>query len=184
MHASAVYKIVSDCGGAVGVGGVLVTMPDGDVLSAYAGVFQASDGSTVSTSDGSGGGGGNLGGTGYVRTLMRMAGADVGPTPGDPGSTSIMICGPDVARLAMLGAMGNLVTSPGDAAGSGAAVVPGGQPFATVVVDAYTGKLAFLQPYSSMRTFFLEAMLVISILAIARLSLVTKETVVLKDPSK
>lgn len=40
------------------------------------------------------------------------------------------------------------------------------------MVDVYTGKLALVHSFSSMKTYFLETIVVVSTLAIAKLSIV------------
>lgn len=50
------------------------------------------------------------------------------------------------------------------------------------VVDAFTGKLAVHMPYDSVRGYFVEALLVISIIVITRLSFVRNVTI--NVPSK
>jgi hypothetical protein len=50
------------------------------------------------------------------------------------------------------------------------------------VVDTYTGKLSIHMPYDAVRGYFVEALLVISILVITRLSFVRNVTYKLPQP--
>lgn len=45
---------------------------------------------------------------------------------------------------------------------------------ATVVFDVYTGRLVVVTPYSIMRSYFLETLLLVSVVALTRLSMVRK----------
>lgn len=64
----------------------------------------------------------------------------------------------------MLAVLGNFVHAPGDH--------PGG--IATVAVDVYTGRMVVVPPYSTLRERFLETLLLISVLVIARLAFLRK----------
>lgn len=68
----------------------------------------------------------------------------------------------DLLRVAMLAALGNFVNAPGDHPGE----------IATVAVDVYSGRIVVVPPYSALRESFLETLLVISVLVIARLTFV------------
>jgi hypothetical protein len=50
------------------------------------------------------------------------------------------------------------------------------QSMPTVVIDAYTGRLAMRTPYDAVRGYFVEALLVISIIVISRLTFVRNNT--------
>lgn len=144
----------------------------------------------------------------YALALMGAVGAEaiVAPPPQQqqpplaPGGTSetgaaaaaegatvvtLRVCGEDFARIALLAVVGNFVSpaprgpavapnSVGGGAGRAGASLP------TVVVDVETGRLQVVSSLSSLRAYFLEAMLVVSVLAIARLSMVQTVTVVVR----
>lgn len=77
---------------------------------------------------------------------------------------------PTSPRIFLLGVVGNFVTSPSDPKISSSQ--SSSEPIASIVMDVYTGRLALVHPFSAIRTYFLETMLIVSILAIAKLSLV------------
>jgi hypothetical protein len=128
----------------------------------------------------------------YMQGLMRAVGVLLEPPPPGPVASAseqpeaqnatlpmvFRMCGDSVGRLMLLGVVGNFVTSPSSSSssssGGGAA---SSQPASSdtmpsVVIDAYTGRLEMVGSLSVMRAYFLETMLIISILAIARLALV------------
>ena len=93
---------------------------------------------------------------------------------GDIVAHTVEICGHNMTRILMLAVLGNFVSSPTDPKyGSQSSA----DTLATVVVD-YTGSLVVVHSFATMRTYFLESLLFISIIAIARLSLVKKVTLV------
>lgn len=146
-----------------GVQGVLVRATNAEFFDAYAGVFYMSDGSQI----GAGGGDGLGASSAYFYTLMGAVGAEVIAADG-PG-VAFRVCGAgNATRLALLAAVGNFVSPAADQLGT----TTGGARLPTVVVDARTGQLDLVGSLSAMRAYFLEAMLVVSILAIARLSMV------------
>ena len=103
-----------------------------------------------------------------------------------------------MVNLLLLGVVGNFVTNPGESfccsqtaltacekpsalitllsgdpalsASNTASAVP------SVVVDTYTGRLVVRMPYDAIRGYFIEALLVISIIVITRLSFVRNVT--------
>jgi hypothetical protein len=83
---------------------------------------------------------------------------------------TVEICGQDMPRILMLAVLGNFVSSPSDPKYSSQSTE---ETLATVVVD-YTGSLVVVHSFATMRTYFLESLLFISIIAMARLSLVKK----------
>lgn len=84
----------------------------------------------------------------------------------------LQICGQDVIDLILLAVVGNFVTNPSDPAitSSTYSAVP------SIVVDTYTGKLVVRMPYDAVRSYFIEALLIISIIVITRLSFVRNVT--------
>ena len=92
------------------------------------------------------------------------------------GSHTVEICGHDMTRILMLAVLGNFVTTPVDPNYNSESSV---NTLATVVVD-YTGNLIIVNSFATMRTYFLETLLFVSIVAIARLSMVKKVVFVKK----
>lgn len=113
--------------------------------------------------------GGGFLASGATRNVLGLLG-DVGAAV-DDNVTSMVVCEGDLLRLGMLAVLGNFVTGPED----GRLGSPGST--AAVVVDVYTGALVVTPSYSVTREYFLEALLVLSVLAIARLTLVRRVSV-------
>lgn len=87
----------------------------------------------------------------------------------DLGSDVLKICGKDVVNLLLLAAVGNFVAGPSDANISPQSSM---KSMPSVVIDAYTGQLVMHTPYDAVRGYFVEALLVISIIVISRLTFV------------
>jgi hypothetical protein len=157
---------------AAGVNGVRIHMPVNEFSQAYSATFRMSDGSSIVDSadndmehmDAA---------FHHMKTLMTAVGArnvnDSEHIYGSIGHT-VDICGENMTRILMLAVVGNFVSSPIDPNYSSQTSA---ETLATVVVD-YTGSLVVVHSFATMRTYFLESLLFISILAIARLSLVKK----------
>jgi hypothetical protein len=75
--------------------------------------------------------------------------------------------------MMLLAAVGNLVSRAGDPNESPQSSM---QSMPTVVIDAYTGRLAMRTLYNAVRGYFVEALLVISIIVISRLTFVCNNT--------
>ena len=69
--------------------------------------------------------------------------------------------------------MGNFVASPSDLNISPQSSM---QSMPSVVIDTYTGELVMHTPYDSVRGYFVEALLFISIIVISRLTFVRNNT--------
>jgi hypothetical protein len=93
--------------------------------------------------------------TSYAQLLMHNVGVNSSTSP-----TRSHVCTSSLMNLYMLAAVGNFATH-GDEAMINS--------LPSVVVDAYTGKLATLRSYADTRTIFLETLLVVCIIAIARI---------------
>lgn len=79
--------------------------------------------------------------------------------------------------LLLLATVGNFVARAGSSQGdSGSDRVSSMHGMPSVVVDAYTGQLVMHTPYDSVRGYFVEALLVISIIVICRLAFVRNNT--------
>ncbi len=76
-------------------------------------------------------------------------------------------------NILLLAAVGNFVSHLGDPKLSQQSSL---QSMPTVVIDSYTGRLSMRTPYDSVRGYFVEALLVISIIVISRLTFVRKNT--------
>lgn len=154
---------MATCSKSSSVKAIQLNFTVGDFVGVFAKTFVLSDGSTpvVSPSTSSG-----FLASGALKNVVGMLG-DVGVRVGDNG-TSLVVCEDDLLRIGMLAVLGNFVSTPMDQE----VQVPG--TIATVVVDVYTGALVVIPPYNVLREYFLETLLVISVLAIARLSLVRR----------
>lgn len=105
-----------------------------------------------------------------------MVGAYVNETASLSPSSSgdvIQICGRDVVDLLLLAVVGNFVSTPDDPNLSPQSSM---RSMPTVVIDTYTGELVMHTPYDAVRGYFVEALLVISILVISRLTFVRNNT--------
>ena len=81
----------------------------------------------------------------------------------------MQICGNDALNLLLLAVVGNFVSGPGDPAISSQSSL---ETMPSVAIDAYTGQLVMHTPYDAVRGYFVEALLVLSIIAISRLTFV------------
>jgi hypothetical protein len=105
------------------------------------------------------------------------------------------VCGDSILDMMMLSVVGNFVASPTSL--NNEATVPSvvRKPFTATaaqapqnlkmcsfkqVMDAYTGQLVVHMPYDAVRGYFVEALLVISIIVITRISFVRNVTYNLK----
>jgi hypothetical protein len=79
----------------------------------------------------------------------------------------------DVLDLILLAVVGNFVVSPGDPNISPQSSM---KSMPSVVIDTYTGELVMHTPYDAVRGYFVEALLVISIIVISRLTFVRNNT--------
>lgn len=132
-----------------------------EFYASYARIFQLSDGSSLLQPSASAS---SQDAAKYTQQLLHA----VGVSSSLSGNTIAMnACGKDAMDILLLAAVGNLVSNPSD-------MNPVGTP--TIVMDAYTGKLAVYMPYDTVRGYFVEALLIISILVITRLSFVRNIT--------
>lgn len=157
--------------------GILVTVSDAEFFVAYSKVFKMSDGSKVDPLTSTIGAqtiGSNIS-FNYTHTLMRMVGVD--RIDQQPGNSTFLLCGNDFGRLALFAVLGNFASS---TVGDPNQATMGG----SVVVDPFTGMLVRAGDYKSVRSYFVEALLVISILVIARISMVRSVTVVQRKLGK
>jgi hypothetical protein len=157
-----------------GEAGMRIHMPVNEFAHAYTDTFRMSDGSIMVDSADS-----DLehmdAAFHHMKTLMASVGANK-YTPVGSNQTyhnvghTVDICGSNMTRILMLAVLGNFVSSPVDPKYSSQSSE---ETLATVVVD-YTGSLVVVHSFATMRTYFLESLLFISIISIARLSLVKR----------
>ena len=161
-----------------------ITVPHSILLHAYSKGFRLSDGSrmtlheekesnTTSATDT----------VNYMRDMLRNMRVDSedhsSGTPGQPRSVVFHLCGDDIMQLFIFGMIGNFVTDPTDQSLS---TQVSSESVASVVIDVYTNKLILVNSFNIIRTYFLETLLVISIIAIARLALVRNVTKIVPNP--
>lgn len=91
------------------------------------------------------------------------------------GSLAFKICTAQAMDLLFLSIIGNFVTTPAD---PDMATASSAQGLATVVIDVFTGSIVLVNSFGLIRTYFLEALLIVSVLAISRLAVVRKVVVV------
>jgi hypothetical protein len=82
-------------------------------------------------------------------------------------------CVQDVVDILLLAAVGNFVSRLGD---PNLLQQSSQQSMPTVVIDSYTGRLSMRTPYNAVRGYFVEALLVISIIVISRLTFIRNNT--------
>lgn len=152
---------------------VQVTTDNAEFFDVFASQFRLSDGSLVSASAREAGAETSEQWAGRAREFAQRFLGNVGVTV-VPGSTAqsafaIQICDKHVLRNVLLSVVGNFVLSPGDPEASPSSST---QAPPTVVVDPYTWDLMTHVSYSGVRGYFVEALLVVSIVVIARLTFV------------
>ena len=170
-----------DVVGAGGTPGIAINVTAREFYSSFASIFKLSDGSTVKPPSAE-----RMESITYIQELMYTVGITVNQTAsvasnGMYEGDILQICGQDVLDLILLSVVRNFVTSPSDPSLSpstgAASTVP------SVVVDTYTGRLVVKMPYDAVRGYFIEALLVISIIVITRLSFVRNVTYKLQMPA-
>lgn len=141
-----------------------------EFLNTFSQVFHMSDGSQLQMTTGNSSA--SILNSYAVTNILSIMG-DVGVTHSVEGN-SLTVCESDILKVIMLASLGNFVTSPVDE-------IIGSASIAQVVVDVYTGRLVVVIPYNSLRSYFLETLLVISVIGIARLSLVRSVNIGVKN---
>lgn len=124
----------------------------------------------------------------YMQELMYAVGISVNETASAASNGMyegdvLQICGQDVVDLILLGIVGNFVTNPSDPQLSSSSAASASTTVPSVVIDTYTGRLVVNMPYDAVRGYFIEALLVISIIVITRLSFVRNVTYKITLPS-
>lgn len=149
---------------------VNIRVPRHSLLSTYANMFELSDGSAFSLhleehrdTDAA------RNTVTAISNLFAHMGVARIPDPQDAEHITFQICTENVARILFFAVKGNFVTSPSDPT---LAPHTDSETLASVVIDVYTNQLKLVNSISTIRTYFLETLLVLSIVAIARLGLV------------
>lgn len=157
---------------------VVIRAAKADVLQAYSNIFKMSDGSTPSPSAGGDATANTQLSVSYVGTLLEAVGVEMEDVV-DVGNdkVDIKVASGQVVEVLLLAIMGNFVSRSSDA-DKGSLQSSASDTLPRVVVDVYTGKLQLVSSFSTLRAYFLETLLIISVISIARLSLVRKVTAV------
>lgn len=156
--------------------GIAINVTAKEFYASFASIFRLSDGSTIRPPSAE-----RMESVRYMQELMYSVGISVNESASAASNGMyegdiLQICGQDVVDLILLAVVGNFVTSPSDpslsspSTGGAASTVP------SVVIDTYTGRLVVRMPYDAVRGYFIEALLVISIIVITRLSFVRNVT--------
>lgn len=156
--------------------GVVLTLNEREFFTAYSRVFHMSDGSSIDIPEGESPVAWSSHGKSlnYMRTMLAALGVR---SDNENGALTFRICTAQAMDLLFLSIVGNFVTSPADPDFTPSSSVHG---LATVVVDVFTGAIVLVNSFNSIRTYFLEALLIISVLAISRLAIVRKVVTVTK----
>ena len=77
-----------------------------------------------------------------------------------------------------MGVIGNFVTDPSDP--ELLAESHGNKALASIMIDVHTGRLTLVNSFNVLRSYFLETLLIVSVIVIVRLSLVRNVTIVEK----
>ncbi len=151
---------------AVGVPGIAVHVSVVEFYSSFASIFRLSDGSTISVPAQD-----RTESLEYIQDMLGSVGVYVNKSDSSssPFGDVLQICGKDVVDMLLLAVVGNFVAGPGDPNISPQSSM---KSMPSVVIDAYTGQLVMHTPYDAVRGYFVEALLVISIIVISRLTFV------------
>jgi hypothetical protein len=174
------YNLANDCS-PLDKNGIRIRMTRSEFFDTYISIFDMSDGSNIDDlySDNSTGKmtlkGSSLN---YTSSLLRLVGVEELSPAGESDMMTFQVCGIDMVKIFMLGIIGNFVTS--TKKGADEASQNG---LAKVVIDVYTGRLTLVNSFSVVRSYFLETMLIISILAVAKLTIIRNVKVVVVKAS-
>jgi hypothetical protein len=166
-YATAYRTFEISCGDTDGIG---IQMTTSDFTDAYTQTFHMSDGSKIVDSADSGDMEHMNAAFERMKVMMSAIGAVQDNNQSVAVEHTVRICGQNMTRILMLAVLGNFVSSPADPKYNSQSSA---ETLATVVVD-YSGSLVVVHSFATMRTYFLESLLFISIIAMARLSLVKK----------
>ena len=154
--------------------GLAVNVTAKEFYASFASIFKLSDGSTMRPPSAE-----RMESIRYMQELLYSVGISVNESASAAANGMyegdvLQICGQDVVDLILLSIVGNFVTNPSDPSLSPSTGATSTVP--SVVVDTYTGRLVVRMPYDAVRGYFIEALLVISIIVITRLSFVRNVT--------
>jgi hypothetical protein len=169
------FTVVENCNNPLGtpggtgvegvrVPGIAVHASASEFYSSFASIFRLSDGSTISVPAQE-----RTESLEYIQGMLKSVGVYVNKTDTTAHGDVLQICGKDVVDMLLLAVVGNFVASPGDPNISPQSSM---KSMPSVVIDAYTGQLVMHTPYDAVRGYFVEALLVISIIVISRLTFV------------
>lgn len=154
---------------------IQLTISSTEFFHVYAKTFAMSDGSEIQS---------DLSQTGsnnpllqksfrYIHTLMSDIGIEATHYSTNNSHVNFRICNHDLVEIILFAVVGNFVTNPDDTDFS---TQSSASNLASLVIDVYTGQLIVVNSYNAIRSLFLEALLVICIIIIARLSFVRTVT--------
>lgn len=103
----------------------------------------------------------------FERMLQKTRDVGANYTVTEAGEYNITLCQQDFSRVLLLSVLGNFVTKPVEAQGQAQLSYTGS--IGTVVVDR-SGDLVIVNSFDSTRLLYLETLLFLSVIAIARLS--------------
>lgn len=147
--------------------GIAIKTSAAEFYSSFASIFRLSDGSSIRIPAQE-----RMESLQYIQDMLYSVGVYVNRSASSNGASEgdvLQICGNDVLNVLLLAAVGNFVASPGDPNISPQSSM---KSMPSVVIDAYTGQLVMHTPYDAVRGYFVEALLVISIIVISRLTFV------------
>lgn len=172
------YDLITTCSSITNnnnnTNGIRVRMTKSEFFDSYISMFEMSDGSNIDTISSDQTTKMTLKGSSlnYTSALLRLVGVEEVSDEKNINDNSMMtfqICGMDMVEIFMLSIVGNfVVTSPSKDENNGVS----SNGLASVVIDVYTGRLTLVNSFSVVRSYFLETMLIISILAIAKLTII------------
>lgn len=183
------FRVLDNCqsgdgsapAGQGGQPGIAIEVTAAEFYASFASIFRLTDGSRISVPAGE-----RMESLRYMQYLLRnvhvrvneaasqeaqsMQGGTGSGEGGGGGAADVLeVCGSDAIDLLLLAVVGNFVSVPGDVATSAQSSL---ETMPSVAIDAYTGQLVMRTPYDAVRGYFVEALLVLSIIAISRLTFV------------
>jgi hypothetical protein len=105
----------------------------------------------------------------YIHSLMANIGIEATHYSSNDADVKFRICNDQIVQILMFAVIGNFVTNPTD---EDLSLQSTTKNLANIVIDVYTGQLIVVNSYNAIRALFLEALLVLCIIIIARISFV------------
>jgi hypothetical protein len=154
---------------------IQLTITSHEFFTAYAKTFAMSDGSVIQSDMAQNGVNNPLlqKSFRYIHTLMSNIGIEATHYSTNDSHVNFRICNDDLVQIILFAVVGNFVTTPTDTDFS---TQSSASNLASLVIDVYTGQLIVVNSYNAIRSLFLEALLVLCIIIIARLSFVRNIT--------